>query len=125
MPIFAPIRRRLSDKRRNGAEQAPLAGMRWQLLGALRSLSVGAVLIVQADPATAEPEVVVFEGQPQPQLIGRVLLTHRWIEPNRAHWMAHSSFYRLSPLGMEALEAGLHWWRSLPFRRRLLLRLME
>jgi hypothetical protein len=104
---------------------ATLAGMRWQLLQALRALSLGAVLVVQVDPESLEKRVVVFEDQFLPQLVGSALLRHEWIEPIGPHWMANANFYRLSPTGMQALEAGSRWWRSLPIRHRLLIRLIE
>jgi hypothetical protein len=99
--------------------------MRWQLLCALRALSLGAVLIIQADPELVEKQIVVFEGQLVPQLVGMALLERAWIRPSRAHWMANSMFYWLSPSGIQALDAGLRWWKALPLHRRLLLRLIE
>ena len=99
--------------------------MRWQLLCALRALALGAVLIVQVDAGLLERHIVFFDGQLLPQLVGRVLLQREWIQPCHKHWMADSMFYWLSPVGVQALEAGLRWWRSLPIYRRLLLRLIE
>jgi hypothetical protein len=101
------------------------AGCRWQLLCALRGLAKGAAFIVQANPRTRERRVVIFEGQSYPQLVGSILLEREWVQPVRPHWMADSMFYGLSPLGAEALAEGGRWWRSLPLRRRLILRLTE
>jgi hypothetical protein len=106
-------------------DHAALAGRRWQLLSALRSLSLGAILIVQVDPGTAERRVAIFEGQFLPLLVGSALLARDWIQPCRPHWMENAMIYGLSPLGTEALEAGLRWWNSLPLHRRLILRLTE
>jgi hypothetical protein len=125
MSLFTPIYRHLVRRWHEHEQQAALAGMRWQLLRALRSLSLGAILIVRVDPLTAERQVVLFEGQLAPQLVGHALLTRQWVQPNRPHWVANSMFYRLSPLGTQALEAGLRWWKSQPIHRRLILRLIE
>ncbi len=106
-------------------EHSALVGMRWQILRALRDVAAGTALIVQIDPQTAKRNVVIFDGQPLPQLAGAVLLGRQWVQPERLHWMPNSTYYGLSPAGIEALNAGLRWWRSLPYRRRLLLRLAE
>ncbi len=106
-------------------EHSALVGIRWQILHALRDVAAGTALIVQVDPQTARPNVVIFDGQPLPQLAGSVLLGRQWVQPERLHWMANSTYYGLSPSGVEALNAGLRWWRSLPYLRRLLLRLSE
>ncbi len=121
--LLTLIRRILHWPRREA--EAALAGARWQVLCALRSLSIGAILLVQVDPGTRERRVVAFEGQLFPQLAGMALLTREWVQPRGPHWMANVMFYGLSPLGAQALETGLRWWRSLPLRRRLILRLTE
>lgn len=102
-----------------------LAGIRWQLLCALHDLAAGGILIVQDDPDTAEPRVVVFDGQPLPQLAGAALIRRQWVQPKRAHWLLHSAYYGLSQGGADALEAGLRWWRSLSYMDRFWVRLTE
>jgi hypothetical protein len=123
--ILFPLCHSLIGRRRKRETAAAPSGIRWQLLRALRALSLGAVLVVQADPELPEKRVVVFEEQFLPQLVGGALLQRDWVRPSRPHWIANSMFYQLSPTGLEALESGLNWWKSLPIHRRLLLRLIE
>lgn len=125
MTIFQLIRRLHAGLLARRRERPALAGLRWQLLCALRSLAKGAALVVHVDPRTRERQVVVFEGQLLPQLMGAALLAHEWAQPVQPHWLSDSMLYGLSPLGADALAEGLRWWRSLPLGRRLFLRLTE